>query len=81
MNQTPTNNVGLMNQAPTILFYLYKCGFDKSNSHDKTGLDKSSPYIQCDLMNQAPAILFPEKKTFPTIGKIPGDIIQDHKDK
>ncbi len=32
-------------------------------------------------MNQAPTKLFPEEKTFPTFGKVSGDIIQDHKDK
>ncbi len=40
-----------------------------------------APTTNAGLMNQTPIKLFPEKKTFPTFGKVSGDIIQDHKDK
>ena len=32
-------------------------------------------------MNQTSTISFPEEKAFPAFGKIPGNIIQDHKGK
>jgi hypothetical protein len=59
--------VGLINQAPTILFHgfdkssptiIKQRRFDKLNPYiSKGGLDKSSPYnLIVGLMNQAPTL-------------------------